>query len=125
MSERQSLVVKHSDVKSFSRADGGSFHLAEGHVHELGPVSIGISDNPPGTKPVMHRHSCQEIFVVYEGRGRYIVGDTTVIAEPGDLVVVPPDTWHSFGPEGDSPLRHVAVFGADHVDIDVMPTAQD
>ena len=59
------------------------------------------------------------MFVVYEGRGIYTVGDTAIVAEPGDMVIIPPNAWHSFRPTGDGHLCHVAVYDASKVDIEL------
>ena len=50
------------------------------------------------------------------GRGVYTVDGVEVVAELGDLVVVPPHTWHSFRADGDMPLRHAAAYDSAHVD---------
>jgi mannose-6-phosphate isomerase-like protein (cupin superfamily) len=87
-------------------------------------MSVAMSDNPPGDshQELTHRHSCGEAFVVYEGRGIYTVGETVVVAEAGDVVYVPPNTWHSFRPDGDTRLRHIGVFDSPHVDFEVQST---
>jgi quercetin dioxygenase-like cupin family protein len=51
------------------------------------------------------------VIVIYGGRGVYTVGETELIAEPEDVVIVPPNTWH-----------HVAVFDSGRVDIELAPT---
>jgi quercetin dioxygenase-like cupin family protein len=35
------------------------------------------------------------------------------------MVIVPPNTWHSFRPDGDNSLRHVAVYDSGEVDIEL------
>jgi quercetin dioxygenase-like cupin family protein len=49
----------------------------------------------------------------------YTIGGVDVIAEAGDMVVVPPNTWHRFRADGDVPLRHVAAFDSAHVDTEL------
>jgi mannose-6-phosphate isomerase-like protein (cupin superfamily) len=112
-------VIRGSEASDLGRRDGGSFRLVQGDQLGLGEVSIGVSDNPPGIDGFVHRHSCGEVFVVYEGRGVYTIGDAEIVAEPGDMVIIPPDTWHSFRPDGDDRLRHVAVYGSGKVDIEL------
>ena len=115
------LVIRGSDAAPPGRTDGGSFHLVQRDQLGLGEISVGISDNPPGAgaSGMTHRHSCGEVFVVYEGRGIYTVGETEIVAEPGDMVVIPPNTWHSFRPDGENRLRHVAVYDTGSVDIEI------
>jgi mannose-6-phosphate isomerase-like protein (cupin superfamily) len=112
-------VIRSSDHPGMARTDGGSFRLVQRDDLGLGELSIGISENPPGIDGFVHRHSCGEVFVVCDGCGVYTVGDTEIVAGPGDMVIIPPDTWHSFRPEGDNHLRHVAVYDAGVVDIEI------
>ncbi len=56
--------------------------------------------------------------MVYEGRGVYTVGNAEVVATPGDIVIVPPNTWHSFRPDAGMHLRHIATYDSGEVDID-------
>jgi mannose-6-phosphate isomerase-like protein (cupin superfamily) len=37
----------------------------------------------------------------------------------GDMVVIPPRTWHSFRPAGNQWLRHVVVYDSGHIDIEL------
>ena len=95
-------LIKGSDVLSFEHTPGGTVQFAHGDDHGLGTMTIAISNSPPGGGASEHRHPCGEVFVV--------------VAEPGDLVVVPPHTWHSFRADGDTPLRHIAAYDSAHVD---------
>jgi mannose-6-phosphate isomerase-like protein (cupin superfamily) len=123
MPEPLGLLIKSSEMQAFEHTPGGSVRFAYGDEHGFGAISIAMSDNPPGaSEGLVHRHSCGEAFVVYEGRGIYTVGDTKVVAEAGDVVFVPPNTWHCFQPDGDSRLRHVGVFDSSHVDIELQST---
>ncbi len=112
-------IIRGPDGSDLGRTDGGSFRLVQRDQLGLGDIAIGVSNNPPGIDGFMHRHSCGEVFVVYEGRGVYTVGDTEIVAEPGDMVIVLPNTWHSFRPDGDNSLRHVAVYDSGEVDIEL------
>ena len=112
-------LIRASDVQSFEHTPGGSVRFVHGDEHGLGSVTVAISNNPPGGGAPEHRHPCGEVFVVYEGRGVYSVGGVDVVAEAGDVVVVPPHTWHSFRADDDAPLRHVAAFDSAHVDTEL------
>src|SRR5262245_56940734 len=117
----EEMVIRGPSAPDLGRTDGGSLHLVQRDRLHLGEVSIGISDNPPGAggNGMTHRHSCGEVCVVYSGSGIYTVDETEIVAEPGDMVIIPPNTWHSFRPAGDEPLRHVAVYDAGAVDIEI------
>jgi len=112
-------VIRGSEATEMGRTDGGSFRLVQREELGLGEVAVGVSDNPPGIDGFVHRHSCGEVFVVVEGRGVYTVDDEEIVAGPGDMVIIPPNTWHTFRPAGDQRLRHVAVYDAGKIDIEL------
>jgi quercetin dioxygenase-like cupin family protein len=56
--------------------------------------------------PARHVHPVQtERFTVLAGRMRFRLGRRTILADPGDSVVVPPGTPHWFGNAGDGVAR--------------------
>ncbi len=66
----------------------------------------------PGGAPPLHRHDdTEQVFYVLEGRGALSVGRPPAEPQavgPGDVVVLPPGTWHSVRAEG-GPMRYLAV----------------
>jgi quercetin dioxygenase-like cupin family protein len=59
--------------------------------------------------PARHVHPAQEErFTVVSGRMRFRLGRRTVMAGPGDSVLVPPGTAHWFGNDGES-VAHARV----------------
>jgi len=46
----------------------------------------------PGTAPTPHSMTREEVFVVLAGCAAVRLGEATAVAEPGDAIVVPPDT---------------------------------
>jgi mannose-6-phosphate isomerase-like protein (cupin superfamily) len=121
MADADAFLIRPSDMTTFEQTPGASVRFVYGDDHGIGSVSIAISDNPPGApNGFVHRHPIAEVFVVYEGRGIYTVGETEVVAEAGDVVVVPPNTWHCFRPVGDGPLRHVAAYDGGQVEIELQ-----
>jgi mannose-6-phosphate isomerase-like protein (cupin superfamily) len=89
-------------------ADGGDLRVVQGSVHHLS-ISLYASEVVPGSGPVRHRHPYAEVFVLHEGRGRFEIDGTVVDAEAGDILIVPPETWHGFTNTGDGPLRETAI----------------
>ena len=65
---------------------------------------------PPGTHvPATHVHPLQtEQFAVVAGRMRFNMAGRTILAGPGETVVVPPRTVHWFGNAG-SEVAHAVV----------------
>ena len=117
------LIIRASEMTDMGRKEGGFFCLLERNRLGLGQLSVAVSDNPPGTEVATHRHACGEVFVVYDGRGIYTVGDAEILALPGDIVVVPPNTWHSFRSDGEQGLRHVAAYDRGDVNIEFAAPA--
>lgn len=65
-----------------------------------GPVVLGDHlevalvhfDANKGAKP--HHHAHEQMMYVLKGRIRASIGDETFIAEPGDIIHMPPDVEH-------------------------------
>ncbi len=119
MAYARNPLVKAAAARSYEHTPGGVVRFFHGDEHGLDGVSVAMSTSPPGDVGLTHRQPCAEVFVVCDGRGVYTVDGVEVLAEAGDIVVVPPNTWHSFHPDGDAPMRHVATFSAMHVDTEV------
>jgi quercetin dioxygenase-like cupin family protein len=90
------------------RPDAGSFEGAD-HGSD---VSFFVVDAAPGDGPKLHRHPYSETFVVQAGRARFQLGDDSIDAAAGDVVVVPPETAHRFHALGPERLRLVSIHAA-------------
>lgn len=76
------------------RSPGGTLTFQGG---EYGAdVSFFLLDTEAGHGPKPHTHPYGEVFVVRSGSARFTVGDETVEAGPGDIVVAEPDEPHGF-----------------------------
>jgi mannose-6-phosphate isomerase-like protein (cupin superfamily) len=102
-------VIKVDDL---APAPGGTGRF-EGHEHGAS-VSFFVSRVPAGGGPGLHTHPYEETFVIHDGSATFVVGEDTVEAESGLIVVVPPETPHRFtaGPDG---LRSVNIHGNDRM----------
>jgi mannose-6-phosphate isomerase-like protein (cupin superfamily) len=91
----------------------------EGHEHGAS-VSFFVSRVPAGRGAGLHTHPYEETFVIHEGSATFVVGADTVEAEPEMIIVVPPETPHSFiaGPDG---LRSVNIHGNDRMIQENLP----
>lgn len=49
-----------------------------------------------GEGPKLHVHPYDEVFTITEGRARFTVGDKTIDAEAGDLVLGPANIPHGY-----------------------------
>jgi mannose-6-phosphate isomerase-like protein (cupin superfamily) len=62
-----------------------------------GSVSVIIVDtDEPGAGPRLHRHPYDETFVMHAGEAEFTVGERTLVARGGQVVVVPPNAPHKF-----------------------------
>lgn len=55
-----------------------------------------FSNDRVGAGPVLHRHPYDEVFIVRQGHARFFIGDETVEAEAGDILLAPAGTLHKF-----------------------------
>jgi quercetin dioxygenase-like cupin family protein len=69
-------------------------------------LEIELTLSPDGSVPGAHVHPDQEErFHVLEGKMKFRLGMKTIVAEPGDTVVVPKGRVHRFRNAGDGPAR--------------------
>ena len=72
-------------------------------------VSFFVVDMAAGDGPRLHRHPYSETFAVLAGRARFRVGDQSVEAVAGEVVVAPPGTGHGFESMGPENLQMVTI----------------
>jgi mannose-6-phosphate isomerase-like protein (cupin superfamily) len=84
-------------VDQLPRGENSSVFL--GHERDAS-VCFFLSHNRPGTGPRLHRHPYEETFIVEEGDVLFTVGDSTIEAGAGDIVVVPAGAPHKFVSRG-------------------------
>jgi mannose-6-phosphate isomerase-like protein (cupin superfamily) len=83
-------------------------HRFEGADHGA-PVSFFVVHARSGEGPDLHRHPYAETFVIHEGQATFTVGDQTIEARAGDILVAPADVPHSFRNSGSTVLRSVNI----------------
>jgi len=91
---------------------GEDANEVQGHNHNAA-VSIIVVDAPPGGGPRLHKHPYEEIFVIQEGIATFTVGDQTIEAHGGQVLVVPGGIPHKFVNTGENPLRQVDIHASD------------
>jgi quercetin dioxygenase-like cupin family protein len=78
---------------------GGGFSLVE---HPMSPHALAAP---------LHRHSREDEYsYVLEGRVGALLGDETLVGNPGDLIVKPRNQWHTFWNAGDGPARILEII---------------
>jgi quercetin dioxygenase-like cupin family protein len=84
---------------------GERFHFHRTAADTNGELlEFDVTLAPDGHVPGKHVHPVQEErFTVTGGRMRFTLGRKRIVAEPGDVVVVPAGTAHKFENAGDEP----------------------
>ncbi|MGI8562916.1 MAG: cupin domain-containing protein [Candidatus Dormibacter sp.] len=95
--------------------DGDGARLFEGADHGGVALSFFLTDTPPGGGPRLHVHPYPEVFVVQQGTAAFRVGEATIEASEGQIVVAPPGQAHTFTNAGHRPLRMVTLHPSDRV----------
>jgi mannose-6-phosphate isomerase-like protein (cupin superfamily) len=89
---------------------GGTLRF-EGEPYASG-VSFFLVDNEPGAGPDLHRHPYSETWIVRAGTARFTADDEEIVAGPGDIVVVGPETPHKFKNAGAGRLEIVCIHAS-------------
>ncbi len=103
--------ISHTELEVWSgkvATEGGELRILQGSDHGLS-TSVMESEVVPGGGPRRHRHPHAEVFVVNSGEGRWEVDGVVLEATVGDVVIVPPDAWHTFENRGPGPLRQTII----------------
>ena len=95
-------------VRIESLPDSGNSYVFEGIEHAA-PVSFFLLHTQPGQGPGLHRHPYAETFVIQDGEARFTIGDDTIEASAGEIVVAPADVPHAFVNSGSTILRSVNI----------------
>jgi quercetin dioxygenase-like cupin family protein len=88
--------------------DDGELRQLSGSDYDL-HTSVMHAQVAPGIGPRRHRHPHAEIFVLHAGQARFEVDGEFIDAVAGDMVIIPPEAWHSFVNTGDGPLGNTAI----------------
>jgi mannose-6-phosphate isomerase-like protein (cupin superfamily) len=96
------------------RGQGRYTFLGEQHGATI-RILTGHAIPPGDAGPRLHRHPYEEVFVVYEGRATFTVGDMTHEATGGHIVVVPAGMPHKFVDAGEGVLRETSVHASKEV----------
>ncbi|HEX2905555.1 MAG TPA: cupin domain-containing protein [Phototrophicaceae bacterium] len=97
-------VVNKAELPS-----GVSASQFEGYLHEGVNVSFFLSHTLPGHGPGLHWHPYEEVFIVQSGKLTFTVGDVTIEATGGQIVIVQPEVPHKFINSGPEIACHVDI----------------
>jgi len=107
--DEKALVLNRDDLPF----DGNTWSF-EGKLYRNSDVSFIWVDMRPGEEVKLHKHPYGEIFIVLEGKARYRVGEETLEAQAGQIILAPPDVPHGFVNSGAGQLRQIDLHLSDH-----------
>jgi len=84
-------------------------HRFEGYLHGDANVSFFLIDSPRGGGPGLHTHPYEEVFVIQDGEVTFTVGDATIQAKAGQILVVPAGVPHKYVNSGTGRTRHIDI----------------
>jgi len=96
-SSTESVVVRSAEAEVIGQAPTTIRLLADAGSTggALSTQRVTLNNGADGAKP-HHHASSAELFYMIDGTAQLLSGDQLVIAERGDLVVVPPGLAHAF-----------------------------
>jgi quercetin dioxygenase-like cupin family protein len=106
--DRQIDTLKGSHAMPLIKSGTISSGNLKGKDHGA-TISLILDEGDPGHGPRLHRHPYDETWVVISGNLTFHAGDKQLTAEPGDVVIVPPDTPHKFTNDGPGRSRLVCI----------------
>ncbi len=115
------VVVRAAEAERLELVDGSSMRLLADSAATNGALSIHhtiLRAGANGASP--HRHtSASEVFYVLGGSVQILVGDRLIVADEGDLAVVPPGVAHAFAaaPGCDAELLVAVTPGIERFDM--------
>jgi mannose-6-phosphate isomerase-like protein (cupin superfamily) len=87
--------------------NNGRVYTFEGYQYGDVDVSFFLSDTASGKGPDLHKHPYDEVFVVQEGELTFTVGEDTIKATGGQIVITPAGAPHKFVNSGTRRARHI------------------
>lgn len=83
-----------------------------GGPHGAGICVIFVHTDKVGDGPRLHTHPYPETFIVRKGRVRFTIGNRSINAEAGQIVVCPANVPHKFENLGPGLLEQIDIHGA-------------
>lgn len=106
------MTFTRLDAAQLPQAEHTNTSTFEGYRFGTVNLSFFLVDNEPGAGVRLHRHPCEEIFIIQEGCVRYTLGAEVIDAAAGEIIIVPPGVPHRFVSMAPGRLRQ----------IDILPT---
>src|SRR5690349_2518552 len=104
------------DIINTADLPGKTSRLFEGYHYGDVRVSFFVSATPPGSGPKLHSHPYAEVFVVQAGTLTFVVGDDTIEASAGQIIIAPAGTPHKFTNTGADIAHHIDIHTSERME---------
>ena len=94
-------------IVNLQELPGATSRQFEGYRYGAVDVAFFVSATPPGRGPALHTHPYAEVFVVQAGTLTFTVGEETVEAGAGQIVIVPAGVPHQFTNRSTETVQHI------------------
>ena len=116
-------VTRKEDTEIRELFPGFEMKLVVGRDHGSQAITVISETLHPGGKIPMHRHKVEGAMYVYAGTGYLTIeGEGTHDVEAGMGLLVPANTWHSMGNDGNEDLMYVTAHPAVDVSRELKET---
>ncbi len=105
--------MSHGLIERQSWSEDGELWRGELQGFGGGVSLIFVSTDTVGSGPRLHTHPYAETFIIRAGRGLYTVGDSTIEAGAGQILVVPAGVPHKFSNLGPGRLEAIDVHASE------------
>ena len=106
-------VVRSEEVEIKNLFPGFDMQLMVDRAHGSQAITVIAETLHPGGKIPTHKHKVEGAMYVYAGTGYLTIdGEGTHRVEPGMGLLVPANTWHSMGNDGNEDLKYVTAHPA-------------
>ena len=102
-------VVRKEDLPFI----GSSYNFAGAEQGDVG-ISMFFVEAAPGRGAPLHVHEYDEVVLLQEGRSRFVIGEVTREAGPGDILVIKAGTPHGFVNAGSGVLKQIDIHMSPH-----------
>lgn len=103
------IIIEQS---SWASAPGQWRGIVEAGAHGAPITIIFHSSVGPGRGPRLHKHPYAETFIMRTGQALFVIGDESVEAVAGQILIVPAGVPHKFASVGPDALETINIHAS-------------
>ncbi|MQB01753.1 MAG: cupin domain-containing protein [Actinobacteria bacterium] len=108
----QKLVAKAADAPSFKSPEMNLVETYPAADLPVRTVGFHIGEIEGKSSGGTHRHLCEAVLYILEGRGYSLINGERVDYGAGDAICIPPMSWHSHHTDEDQSLKMIGIWDA-------------